>query len=598
MQLLSTALMVCISHTTNTTNITLIDSCTGTEANSTAQLAMYVVGVLAMFAGLAIVCDEYFVPSLELMGDSWKLAPNVAGATLMAAGGSAPELFTSFVGTFQRSVVGFSTVVGSAVFNVLFVIGTCIMLQKKPQKLSSWPLVRDCSYYTFALVSLSIFFSFSSPNVIEWWEALILFAEYIIYVFMMKHNDTVHQFAIKHGIVREELDVESNNVTFRAGVIKLLLDSKNFVEGVSIRVVTEIEGNVDQTFDSIDTDGNGHIDQQELDALVKTLGFDTEQSNTQDLFTSIDTDGNGKISKDEFRQWYLGSEQRIVHDSHRVFEEIAGHNDTVSQRDMKHILKRLDSGKHDTLMVAGSDKTLEYALGIEESGGVTYDQFLQWYKTTMLWQQNIEKAQEEATTCDGVDISFPKEGLFNKIMWVLTIPLLLAFYLTIPDVRKRGWHNWKYATFGISICWIGVLSYWMVIWAEIIGNTIGIPVNVMGLTVLAAGTSVPDLISSVIVMRQNEGDMAISSSIGSNIFDVLVGLPVPWLVFSLYHNEQVEVVADNLAISLPILTGMLFAVVVSIHCSNWVTQRPLGYAMFILYGLFVAQDLIRSDWDC
>ena len=40
------------------------------------------------------------------------LSNDVAGATLMAAGGSAPELATSFVGTFQRSDVGFGTIVG------------------------------------------------------------------------------------------------------------------------------------------------------------------------------------------------------------------------------------------------------------------------------------------------------------------------------------------------------------------------------------------------------------------------------------------------------------------------------------------------------
>ena len=55
----------------------------------------------------------------------------------------------------------------------------------------------------------------------------------------------------------------------------------------------------------------------------------------------------------------------------------------------------------------------------------------------------------------------------------------------------------------------------------------------MGLTILAAGTSVPDLLTSVIVAKQGFGDMAVSSSIGSNIFDVLVGLPLPWLAFSL-----------------------------------------------------------------
>jgi Ca2+/Na+ antiporter len=48
-------------------------------------------------------------------------------------------------------------------------------------------------------------------------------------------------------------------------------------------------------------------------------------------------------------------------------------------------------------------------------------------------------------------------------------------------------------------------------------------VQVMGLTFLAAGTSVPDLITSVLVAKQGKGDMAVSSSVGSNIFDVTVG---------------------------------------------------------------------------
>ena len=45
----------------------------------------------------------------------------------------------------------------------------------------------------------------------------------------------------------------------------------------------------------------------------------------------------------------------------------------------------------------------------------------------------------------------------------------------------------------------------------------------MGLTILAAGTSIPDLITSVIVARKGLGDMAVSSSVGSNIFDITIG---------------------------------------------------------------------------
>ena len=58
----------------------------------------------------------------------------------------------------------------------------------------------------------------------------------------------------------------------------------------------------------------------------------------------------------------------------------------------------------------------------------------------------------------------------------------------------------------------------------------------MGLTFLAAGTSIPDLITSVIVARKGFGDMAVSSSVGSNIFDVTVGWVFVWQSLNFIHS--------------------------------------------------------------
>jgi len=77
----------------------------------------------------------------------------------MAAGGSAPEFFTSIIGTFLAvSEVGFGTIVGSAVFNVLFVIGCCALFAKELLSLTWWPLARDSIYYSITLLALVIFF--------------------------------------------------------------------------------------------------------------------------------------------------------------------------------------------------------------------------------------------------------------------------------------------------------------------------------------------------------------------------------------------------------------------------------------------------------
>ena len=50
-------------------------------------------------------------------------------------------------------------------------------------------------------------------------------------------------------------------------------------------------------------------------------------------------------------------------------------------------------------------------------------------------------------------------------------------------------------------------------------HNLDIPSAISGMTIIAAGTSVPDLLSSVIVAQHGHGDMAVSSSVGSNIFD-------------------------------------------------------------------------------
>lgn len=72
------------------------------------------------------MCDEYFMGAIDVITERFEISYDVAAATFQAAGGSGPELATSFVGTFvAKSNVGFGTIVGSAVFNVLFVIGVC-----------------------------------------------------------------------------------------------------------------------------------------------------------------------------------------------------------------------------------------------------------------------------------------------------------------------------------------------------------------------------------------------------------------------------------------------------------------------------------------
>ncbi len=94
---------------------------------------------------------------------------------------------------------------GSAVFNVLFVIGACAIFSKGVLVLSWWPLFRDATYYTIGLLVLAIFFG-TGPTAegesagaasMDWYECLILLILYIGYVIMMKHNRWLHFHLVK-----------------------------------------------------------------------------------------------------------------------------------------------------------------------------------------------------------------------------------------------------------------------------------------------------------------------------------------------------------------------------------------------------------------
>lgn len=64
----------------------------------------------------------------------------------------------------------------------------------------------------------------------------------------------------------------------------------------------------------------------------------------------------------------------------------------------------------------------------------------------------------------------------------------------------------------------------------LIGTALDIPDTVMGLTFVAAGVSIPDALSSIAVIKEGYGDMAVSNAVGSNVFDILVCLGLPWLI--------------------------------------------------------------------
>ena len=79
----------------------------------------------------ATVTEERFVPALNVLSTAFDIPDDVAGATLMAAGASSPELFSSIVALFiTHSALGLGTIVGSEIFNQLIICAGAVFAAK------------------------------------------------------------------------------------------------------------------------------------------------------------------------------------------------------------------------------------------------------------------------------------------------------------------------------------------------------------------------------------------------------------------------------------------------------------------------------------
>ncbi len=155
------------------------------------MLIIHIIILILTFYLLAIICDKYFVESLEQISKRLKISKEVTWATFMAIWSSAPELFTSIFALFAifgsgntESSLWAWTIVGSAVFNVLVIIWATAIVIKKNNKIKWKPIIRDLIFYSLTIGLL--FFTFWD-GMITFYETIIFVISYILYIFIVKN---------------------------------------------------------------------------------------------------------------------------------------------------------------------------------------------------------------------------------------------------------------------------------------------------------------------------------------------------------------------------------------------------------------------------
>ena len=201
-------------------------------------------------------------------------------------------------------------------------------------------------------------------------------------------------------------------------------------------------------------------------------------------------------------------------------------------------------------------------------------------------------------------IEFPEDdGIEQVILFVALFPFRLLMHWTLPDVRVTDSAGNAESSLAKAYCaivmclfWLIVGSYAMVASLEGLAELLDIPDAIIGVTVSAAGTSLPNYIASKIAAEEGFGNMAVSNAFGSNTFNIMIGLGLPWVLYTCfgtgfepYHGLRDEGITENVLI----LGSVLLVFIAIVLTSGFVLHRWHGKLFIALYVSYIFYEILR-----
>ena len=191
-----------------------------------------------------------------------------------------------------------------------------------------------------------------------------------------------------------------------------------------------------------------------------------------------------------------------------------------------------------------------------------------------------------------------KENVLSRFEGMALLVLFAAFiYYTFRqsavdnDVEKIEMKQmttlkiWALIVIGLSLLVAG--GRMVVTGAENIALDLGISEKIIALTIVAAGTSLPELVTSVGAASKKNSDIAIGNVIGSNIFNLLFILPVSAVIHPVsyattFNREMLLLIGGTIIVILYMFAGKRYKV------DRWEGALLLG--VFLAYTIFLIQQ--------
>ncbi|NES23649.1 MAG: calcium/sodium antiporter [Symploca sp. SIO3E6] len=126
--------------------------------------------------------------------------------------------------------------------------------------------------------------------------------------------------------------------------------------------------------------------------------------------------------------------------------------------------------------------------------------------------------------------------------------------------------------------------------AEKVGLSIGLSPFIIGVTIVSIGTSLPELISSLLAVAQNSSEIVVSNVVGSNIANIFLIIGTA----SIMSTNALSITYDLVSVDLPLFVGSAFLLALIIGDENFSTGEAwlliLGYLMYLFYTIKGSED--------
>jgi cation:H+ antiporter len=165
-------------------------------------------------------------------------------------------------------------------------------------------------------------------------------------------------------------------------------------------------------------------------------------------------------------------------------------------------------------------------------------------------------------------------------------------YGAAPAATRKRWHmDVLLVLVGLGLLVIG--AEWLVDGAVEIASALGVSELIIGLTIIAAGTSLPEVATSIIAGLRGERDIAVGNVVGSNLFNILVVVGVTALVAP--GGLRVASAAINFDMPVMIAAAVLCLPIffVNYRIGRW--EGALFLSFYIFYTLYLILDASRHD---